>query len=670
MYYLSSVWWFILWTLLALDGPAVDCQSIMSYGMRRLATSLNQFGLDLARSMHDNTNNSSSSNQNSSYSFCPFCVGTSLAILMAGLEENAAHTVQQQQQTDEMFRASVDQQPNRLQLYESLRYGLYLNSMQPQEIHLAFLDLMRHLQVNLPGGFRIQPTQNWELGDHQFDPGVMANDNDDDVMFTVNQVYVQRHIPMDYRFHRLVQRYYQTPIRSLDFVYAAEESWHHINAKVKHETQGRIDRILDDSNLETSGGNGHHPLSSTRLLFLSGLHFRARLDFRHLVNPFITHHNGGQRRRRRRGALQRLWPLRSPFLPTAAATHPHHHPILLPGLVHSNHHRPPPLNRPPPFGLLFKPWLVNNNQTFTPYQTPSITTTTTTATTTTMSTTTSSTASPVIDSRLSSTTSATPIIVSKPNSNHFEHAAFNPFEPYRPLLTPNDNNDHRIAHKQRIRLRYQHNDYLNSTVIELPFVGGTVSMLILLPDSVQQMSLMLARLNGQLIIDLLQTLETKRLDISLPLFTNHSHSIDPDRFDKLLTSIGFGELFATTTADHSTITNSMEQNAFAALVPQMRIYHKCMIDMDVIDDHHELNNWIGRSSRSTLQEYQIQSSVLHFVDDHNGDERKQKTQPPHQDMKHVSLEEKTFLYLIIDNISGLILMVGKHEATVSAKNMQ
>ncbi|OTF79075.1 Group 27 mite allergen-like protein (Serpin-like), partial [Euroglyphus maynei] len=509
--------------------------------MRRLATSLNQFGLDLARSMEMQPR----FNLSSSYSFSPFCVGTSLAILMAGLEEND-HQQQQQQQ----IRTS---EHSNERLYESLRYGLYLNSMQPQEIHLAFLDLMRHLQVNMPVGFSLSSTEMFDQLDHR-DRGIA-----EDVMFTVNQVYVQRYIPMDYRFYRLVQRYYQTPIRSLDFAYAPEESWHHINAKVEHETQGRIDRVLDSHSQVNAS---HHPLSSTRLLFLSGLHFRARLDFRHLVT-----HN----RRRRRGALQRLWPLRSPFLPN------HHHPIMLPALVHSNHHRPP-VNRPP-FGLLFKPWLAN--QTLNHLHTPSMMMATTSTTTTT---TTTSTSMPVINTKLSTTTAA-PILVSKPNSGHVEHAAtFNPFEPYRPLLAQNggDEND-RVAIKERIRLRYQHNDYLNSTVIELPFVGGTVSMLILLPDSVEQMSLMLSRLNGQLIIDLLQSLETRRMDISLPLFTNQSHFIAPDRLDHLLGSIGLGDLFNAESNDEHRVAN-VDQKSLAALVPMMSIYHKCMIDIDVIDD--------------------------------------------------------------------------------------
>ncbi|KAH9493501.1 serpin [Dermatophagoides farinae] len=536
----------------------------MSYGMRRLATSLNQFGMDLARSMEMQPHHTTSS----SYSFCPFCVGTSLAILMAGLEDNGPlqqqHQQQQQQNyAEEQFRTSEHATER---LYDSLRYALYLNSMQPQEVHLAFLDLMRHLQVNLPVGFSIQQPHNlWEANHRNH--GLA-----DDVMFIVNQVYVQRYIPMDYRFYRLVQRYYQTPIRSLDFAYAPEESWHHINAKVEHETQGRIDHVLD-SQLVTSSP---HPLSSTRLLFLSGLHFRARLDFRQLVSPAMH-----DQQRRRRGALQRLWPLRSPFLPPA-----NHHQILFPALVHSNHHQPPPpppINRPP-FGLLFKPC----------------------------------TASPVIALKLSSTTTAAPV----QNTHHMEHAAtFNPFEP---LLLSNDKGN-RVAVKKRIRLRYQHNDYLNSTVIELPFVGGTVSLLILLPDSLQQMPLMLSRF------------ERSADHRSIADTTDET-----DGHNNLLTLIGLGELFTVTNDNHSDDHRSLA----AALVPMMQISHKCMIDMNVIDDDDdddndddEHNDWSG-----TTQDNKIAKKLSHQEDA----------------MKHISLQMETFIYLIIDNVSGLILVMGKH----------
>src|SRR5690606_19114426 len=125
-------------------GPSSHHCQMVSYGMRRLALSMNQFGLDMLRAMERAVRDSAlldpaatTALDHHSYSFCPFCIGSSLAMLMAGLK--ASHN------------SDLDQSDS---AGESLRYALYLNSMQQQEINLAFFDLMRHLQVNLPDGFR------------------------------------------------------------------------------------------------------------------------------------------------------------------------------------------------------------------------------------------------------------------------------------------------------------------------------------------------------------------------------------------------------------------------------------------------------------------------------------------------------------------------------------
>ena len=60
-------------------------------------------------------------------------------------------------------------------------------------------------------------------------------------------------------------------------------------------------------------------------------------------------------------------------------------------------------------------------------------------------------------------------------------------------------------------------------------------------------------------------------------------------------------------------------------------------DDDNDDDEH--NDWSG-----TTQDNKIAKRLSHQEDA----------------MKHISLQMETFIYLIIDNVSGLILVMGKH----------
>lgn len=92
--------------------PAV-AQPPMSFGMRKLAFSANQFGIDLYRTMRSSEGN---------IAFCPFCIDESLLMTLLGAQGQSAM---------------------------ALRHVLYLWGMQPQELHTASHQLITHLGSQL-----------------------------------------------------------------------------------------------------------------------------------------------------------------------------------------------------------------------------------------------------------------------------------------------------------------------------------------------------------------------------------------------------------------------------------------------------------------------------------------------------------------------------------------
>ena len=100
---------------LLLTVSALQAQ-VISFGMRKIAYSSNQFGLDLLRA---------SDKSESRLAFCPFCISSSIVMLMMG---------------------TAGQSP----MSASLRHALYLYGMSDSEINFAYHDMMNHLGVNLP----------------------------------------------------------------------------------------------------------------------------------------------------------------------------------------------------------------------------------------------------------------------------------------------------------------------------------------------------------------------------------------------------------------------------------------------------------------------------------------------------------------------------------------
>jgi serine protease inhibitor len=193
--------------------------------MRKLASSTNQFGLDLMRAMDKSE---------STMAFCPFCIGSSLAMLLMGSQGN---------------------------MESGLRQALYLWGMQPQEINLAYYDMMNHLGVNFPSGIRHRKTGLMSSDSHS------ANETNDNEIIFLNNIYCQRDFGINYHYHILLQRFYNTAVHPLDFMHNEEETRHHINAIVEMQTGNKVKDILPD-----------RQSAATQLLLLSALYFQGTLD--------------------------------------------------------------------------------------------------------------------------------------------------------------------------------------------------------------------------------------------------------------------------------------------------------------------------------------------------------------------------------------------------------
>ncbi|XP_053208632.1 serpin B3-like [Panonychus citri] len=226
--------WLILVTLLNPGLVLPSFGQVISFGMRKLAYSTNQFGFDLLRAMDKSE---------SSTAFCPICISSSLTMMLMGSQGHSS---------------------------TSLRHALYLWGMQTSEINLAYHDMMTHLGVNIPVASVHYRNLNPYGQSSSTDYRVSLADNEvnsgNDVAF-LSQVYVQRDFGINYSYHMLLQRFYKTAIHPLDFIDNGEETRQHINAIVEKETSGKIKDILPDRQSPT-----------TQLLLLSALYFKGSLD--------------------------------------------------------------------------------------------------------------------------------------------------------------------------------------------------------------------------------------------------------------------------------------------------------------------------------------------------------------------------------------------------------
>ncbi|XP_037527407.1 leukocyte elastase inhibitor [Rhipicephalus sanguineus] len=167
-----------------------DAQQGLPFGTRKLAFSANQFGLDLYRALRDVGTESRLLQAEGNVALCPFCVSSSLGMLLLGARGSSAM---------------------------ALRHVLYLWGMQ--HVHLAVRDLSSHLVLNLRD----------------------AN------LLIFRSLYVQRDFGVKYPFQRSLYHFYNASVHSLDFAANAEEARQHINAVVEKASHAQLANLLPDT---------------------------------------------------------------------------------------------------------------------------------------------------------------------------------------------------------------------------------------------------------------------------------------------------------------------------------------------------------------------------------------------------------------------------------------
>ncbi|KAH6940511.1 hypothetical protein HPB50_000532 [Hyalomma asiaticum] len=176
--------------LLLTCAKLTNAQQGLPFGTRKLAFSANQFGLDLYRALRDAGTESRLLQAEGNVALCPFCVSSSLGMLLLGARGSSAM---------------------------ALRHVLYLWGMQ--HVHLAVRDLSSHLSLNLRD----------------------AN------LLIFRSLYVQRDFGVKYPFQRSLYHFYNASVHSLDFAANAEEARQHINAVVEKASHAQLANLLPDT---------------------------------------------------------------------------------------------------------------------------------------------------------------------------------------------------------------------------------------------------------------------------------------------------------------------------------------------------------------------------------------------------------------------------------------
>ncbi|XP_022256045.1 leukocyte elastase inhibitor-like [Limulus polyphemus] len=78
------------------------------------------------------------------------------------------------------------------------------------------------------------------------------------------------------------------------------------------------------------------------------------------------------------------------------------------------------------------------------------------------------------------------------------------------------NNDLVLLEARKVRVRYVEDNYLNCKAVEVPFKGSFLSMVVLLPNDPEGMSLLETRLSAQRLNDVMFNMEVKRINLQIP----------------------------------------------------------------------------------------------------------------------------------------------------------
>ena len=189
---------------------------------------------------------------------------------------------------------------------------------------------------------------------------------------------------------------------------------------------------------------------------------------------------------------------------------------------------------------------------------------------------------------------------------------------------PTENLDNQFAEEiwmeaSRTRLRYAFDKYLNASTIEMPFKDSMITLVIMIPNDKNGLDTLLTKLNAQMLNDVINSLEIRRITIKLPkIDIENSFS----NLSMALANLGLSDLFRP---GHSQLTNISD---FKWLYVS-NILHKTHLNI----------------KESSVNNQQIIAS-------------KQRSKQDETDVINIELN-KPFLFFIIDSVSGLIMSMGK-----------
>ncbi|XP_074602513.1 leukocyte elastase inhibitor-like [Brevipalpus obovatus] len=618
----QTILWLIVSTMIHMLASVNTLANgqVISFGMRKLAYSTNQFGLDLLRAMDKSE---------PSIGFCPICISSSLVMMLMGSQGNGA---------------------------SSLRHALYLWGMQTSEINLAFHDMMTHLGVNMPAAVMLRSvssnvpsaaassssssshhhhhhSSNYYYDDllaiagNQYrasgsSPNSIASSlpssatmsltdteaaSGNDIAF-LSHVYVQRDFGINYNYHMLLQRFYKTAIHPVDFIDNSDETRHHINAMIEKETRGKIPAILPERLAPT-----------TQLLLISALYFKASLDLN------ITSYN----RRRESRAF------------------PH-----LGGFAHPLHTLPPPIPYTPPPSI-------SSSASPSTLQPPNTSNRPT----------------------LLSQVYKQPISMFTSNGQQQQQQQSNPSNvgggghmpppppPPPPMIGDGFSgdifgNDHVILEAKNARIRYGINRYLNCTAIEMPFKGGLITMIAIMPNDPHGLDTVLTKLSAQVLSDVVNSLAVKRVNVKIPRLNFEKSDTN---LTLSLANLGLGHIFKPGYSQLYDVSDYKWLHVSDMI-------HKTYLEIRDNPPPSSTSSMNSIMSNGISNKQATSASYRPHGNPPSQQQQQQQQQPPPSSLPSGQssstsnpnsniidvIFDKPFLYFIMDNISGLILAMGKY----------
>jgi serpin B len=164
------------------------------------------------------------------------------------------------------------------------------------------------------------------------------------------------------------------------------------------------------------------------------------------------------------------------------------------------------------------------------------------------------------------------------------------------------------------------------TVLDLPYQGGELSMILLVPDEVDGLAALESTLDSQRLDTLTSEMENDRIYLALPKFdVNPAESLS---LGEDLVELGMPLAFDPERADFSGIANP---SSFSEGLVISNVFHKGFVRVDEKGTEAAAATAVGMKARGLSME-----------------------EPP-RELK----VDRPFLFLILDNASGLVLFLGR-----------